>query len=196
MVLAALLAIAVLAPLLSCAAVCVCARLPRKYRASDCLIVLGARVRPDGTPSHTLVNRCRAAVEACRREPCRAIIVCGGRGVKEPATEASVMRGLLLEAGVSPEWILLEDTSANTIENLRHARRIMEAQGLRTAAVVTSDYHLTRALWIARDLGIDACGVAAPGPKRPAHVLKARLSETGSWFLYLFRKINAKGKLS
>ena len=193
---AILLAIVLLPPVLTCAAVCVCARLPRKFLPADCLIVLGARVRPDGTPSHTLENRCRAAVEAWWREPCRAIIVCGGRGVKEPATEASVMSGLLLEAGVSPEWILLEDTSANTIENLRHARRIMEAQGLRTAAVVTSDYHLTRALWIARDLGIDACGVPAKGPSRIAHRLKSIMVETGSWFLYLFRKCHAKDKFS
>ena len=151
---AILLAIVLLPPVMTCAAVCVCARLRRSYRPSDCLIVLGARVRPDGTPSHTLENRCRAA------------------------------------------HIFSEDTSTNTIENLRNARRIMEARGLCRAAVITSDYHLTRALWIAGDLGIEACGVPAAGSKRCAHVLKSRIFETASWFLYLFRKINRKGRVS
>ena len=196
MVLAVLLAILALTPVLTCAAVCICARLPRKQRAADCLIVLGARVRPDGTPSHTLENRCMAAIDVWRSGRCAACIVCGGRGKNEPETEAAVMRAFLLNRGVPQERVFVEDRSMNTIENLRNAREIMKAQGLRRAAVVTSDYHLTRALWIARDLGIDANGVAARGPKRPAHILKSRISETGSWFLYLFRKINAKGKIS
>lgn len=196
MILVALLATIALVPTLTCAAVCVCARLPRKFLPADCLIVLGARVRPDGTPSHTLENRCRAAVETWRRESSGAFIVCGGQGADEPATEAAVMRAYLLEAGVPAELIFLEDRSTNTLENLRYARRIMEAQGMRRAAVVTSDYHLTRALWIARDLGIDACGVPAKGPSRIAHRLKSRMVETGSWFLYLFRKCHAKDKFS
>ena len=193
---AILLAIVLLPPVLTCAAVCVCARLRRSYRPSDCLIVLGARVRPDGTPSHTLENRCRAALEVWRREQRLAVIVCGGRGEDEPATEASVMRGFLVKAGVPAAHIFSEDTSTNTLENLRNARRIMEARGLCRAAVITSDYHLTRALWIAGDLGIEACGVPAAGSKRCAHVLKSRIFETASWFLYLFRKINRKGRIS
>ena len=119
---AILLAIVMLPPVLTCAAVCVCARLRRSYRPSDCLIVLGARVRPDGTPSHTLENRCRAALEVWRREQRLAVIVCGGRGEDEPATEASVMRGFLVKAGVPAAHIFPEDTSTNTIENLRNAR--------------------------------------------------------------------------
>ena len=66
----------------------------------------------------------------------------------------------------------------------------------RRAALVTSDYHLTRALWIARDLRLEVCGVAARGSRRLLPAMKARLNETMSWLLFFIRKINGKGRIS
>lgn len=177
-------------------AVCVCARLKRACRRVDCLIVLGARVRPDGSLSRTLQSRCDAAADAWRRGVAESIIVCGGQGRDEPVTEASAMRACLLERGVPPDRVLEEGTSKNTIENLRNARRIMAERGMRRAALVTSDYHLTRALWIARDLRLEVCGVAARGSRRLLPAMKARLNETMSWLLFFIRKINGKGRIS
>ena len=57
----------------------------------------------------------------------------------------------------------------------------MAERGWTTAAVVTSDYHLTRALWIAADLGMQAVGAAAASPNRWGARLRAYGRETVSW---------------
>lgn len=177
-------------------AVCLCAHRKRRAQTADCVIVLGARVRPDGSLSRTLRHRCEAAEEVWRRGDAARVIVCGGQGRDEPCSEASAMAAHLLGAGVPESAIFREDQSTNTQENLRFAREIMLRQGFSRAALVTSDYHLTRALWIARDQGVRACGVAAKGSDQPMHILKSRIQETMSWWLYLFRKINNKGGIS
>ena len=62
----------------------------------------------------------------------------------------------------------------------------------RSAVIVTSDYHLQRALWIARDLGMEVCGAAARSNPMPVKRVKSRLRESVSWMLYFVHKINLK----
>lgn len=170
------------------AAVCICAHLRREARPSDCIVVLGAKVHPDGSLSRTLRWRCDRAWEAWRDGVAGDIIVCGGRGGDEPCSEACAMAVRLRELGAPDDRIVREDASRNTMENLRGAGQIMAARGWRTAAIVTSDYHLQRALWIARDLGMDACGIAAKSNPKMYKRVKCRLREMASWMLYFARK--------
>ncbi len=171
------------------AAVCICAHRRRDARPSDCIVVLGAKVHPDGSLSRTLQWRCDRAYEVWRTGLAGEIIVCGGRGADEPHSEADAMAARLRELGVPDGRVAREDSSEDTVENLRRAGQIMAARGWRTAAIVTSDYHLQRALWIARDLGMDACGVAARSNPKPRKRIKSRLRETVSWMLYFVRRI-------
>ena len=160
MVLAALLAIAVLAPLLSCAAVCVCARLPRKYRASDCLIVLGARVEQDG-PSRALQHRIDAAAEYMMGNKDTIAIASGGKGADEPVSEAACIRDGLIAAGIAPERILLEDQSSTTAENMRFSEMLIPDEDA-AVGIVTNNFHVHRALGLARKAGIrNPHGIAA-----------------------------------
>ncbi len=174
------------------AAVIACAHLRRPVRRSDCIVVLGAKVHPDGRLSKTLRWRCERAWELWRDGLAGAVIVCGGRGGDEPCTEAFAMAAQLEELGVPRGRIHPEDKSVNTVENLRNAAGIMAAQGLRSAVIVTSDYHLQRALWIARDLGMEVCGAAARSNPMPVKWVKSRLRESVSWMLYFVHKINLK----
>lgn len=175
------------------AAVCLCARRARgAFRQTpgraDCLIVLGARVWPDGRMSETLRLRCLCALALWRRGAARAIVACGGRGGDEPVAEAEAMRAFFQENGVPAEAVALDAASRSTRENLANARRILSDRGWTAAAIVTSDVHLTRAMWIARDAGLTAFGVAAPSPARRAARLRACARETASWALYAMRK--------
>ena len=174
---------------LVCAAVCICARRRREVHAADCIVVLGAKVYPDGHLSRTLLWRCERARELWRDGFAGELILCGGRGGDEPCTEASAMAARLEELGVPRARLHLEDASVNTVENLRNAQQIMAAQGWKSAILVTSDYHLQRALWLARDLGMNACGAAAKSNPRLMKRVKARLRESLSWILYFVRKI-------
>ena len=174
---------------LLCAAVCICARRRRDLHAADCIVVLGAKVYPDGRLSRTLLWRCELAWELWRDGLSRELILCGGRGGDEPCTEAQAMASHLEKLGVPRARLHLEDASVNTVENLRNASQIMGECGWRSAIIVTSDYHLQRALWLARDLGMDVCGAAAKSNPKLRKRVKARLRECVSWMLYFVRKI-------
>lgn len=170
-------------------AVCAAAGMEREATRSDCIIVLGARVWPDGRLSDSLLYRCEAAFEAYEAQLAPRLIVCGAQGADEPVSEAEAMFEWFVEQGVPPEAIFVEDASRNTEQNLQNAQNIMRAEGMDSAAIVTSDYHLQRALWIAGDLGISACGIAAESPKPLGVWLKNRVREGCSWCVYALRKL-------
>lgn len=184
-----LAAVLLLLPFVLFGAVCICSVIPRRRERADCLIVLGARIRPDGQMSHALQYRCETALRLWREGLAKTIFLCGGQCTMDPCPEAGVMKAFFLENGVPAECLIVEDQSTNTIQNLRNAKAIMEERGCTCAAMITSDYHLTRALWIARDVGIDVWGIAAPSPHTPKGFIKTRSKEAASWLLYLRRKL-------
>ena len=145
---------------------------------SNVIIVLGAQVKEDGTPSVALTRRLTAALESYREKP-QVIIVCGGQGGNEPRAEGDVMREWLLAQGVPEADTIAETDSVNTRENLRYARGIMAERGLSQALVVTSDYHVARALALCRQEGISATGKGSPS--KPEYFIKNHLREGLSW---------------
>lgn len=131
------------------------------------VIVLGCGIFPDGRPTLSLVHRLTAASAYLSAHPKADVVVTGGQGGNEPFSEALAMKRYLVARGIDETRVFMEDKSTSTRENLEYALDIIEQNGLSTrAAVVTSDYHVWRALWIAGELGYDACGIAAPTPWR------------------------------
>lgn len=139
-------------------------------RAPDAILVLGGRLRPGGRPAAPLLRRCRAAAEEASRWPRAALIACGGRrwnGV----VEADAMAQTLAQLGVDPGRIARERLSLTTLENLIEGRALARSTARAAAAapagepllaIVTCDWHLPRALAIARELELSAFGVPAP----------------------------------
>lgn len=156
----------------------------REPGQADCIIVLGARVTPDGGPSVSLLRRLEKAQECYESGLAPYIIVCGAQGDDEPCTEASAMKSWLIERGIPAECIFEEDQSTSTEENLRNAKAIMGEHGFSTCIVTTNAYHLTRALWIARDVGLDAQGAAAQNNISFRTRARLRMREAVSWVLY------------
>ena len=148
---------------------------------SDAIIVLGAQVKEDGTPSVALERRLTAALESYWQDR-QLIIVCGAQGGNEPRAEGDVMRDWLLARGVPDEDVIAETESFNTRENLTHAKAIMEERGLREALVVTSDYHVARALELCRQVGIPATGKGSPS--KPEYFIKNHFREGLSWIKF------------
>lgn len=174
-------------------AVCLCALRGRKIGKADCILVLGAKVKPDGSMSHALRFRCERAFEAWQKGAAKYIIGCGGV-CDGPVSEASVIRAFLREKGMPDDCILMEDQSVNTWENLINARRIMDAHGMKKAMLVTSDYHLTRALWMAKKQGLNAIGLASLSSRKPLLFWHTRSRECISWILYVYNEIKKIGK--
>lgn len=125
----------------------------------DAIIVLGCQVKPDGTPNLQLQWRLDAAYDAWLAHPCQ-IVVTGGQGADEPRPEGHVMYDYLLAKGVPAEQLLCDDASVNTRQNLQAAAMLLGRRDARVL-IVTSDYHLPRAIAMAEDEGFTASGVAS-----------------------------------
>lgn len=152
---------------------------------ANAIVILGAQVKADGTPSVQLEYRLQAALNAYLEHP-MPVVSCGGQGDNEPAPEGEVMTKWLLDAGVSPEHAIAETASTSTEENVKNALALLP-EGVGRILIVTSDYHLPRALAIARDQGADACGVGAE--TLPEYWLKNRSREALAWGKYLLKKV-------
>ena len=153
----------------------------------DAIIVLGAQVKPDGTPSLQLQWRIDAAAEAWKEREC-LIVVCGAQGSNEPATEASVMRDELIKQGVAADMILMDEESFNTRQNIANAVTLLEGHAARHVVVVTSDYHLPRAMAIAEDAGLEASGIGSPTKLGLRFWLKNHGREGLAWIKYWMQK--------
>lgn len=101
------------------------------------------------------------------------------------------MRDYLISKGVPPEQILTDTESTSTLENLKYAKRILQNQGLEgSVCIVTSDYHLPRALALAQDAGMKATGIGSP--IKPEYWLKNHSREALAWVKYWGLKLTGK----
>jgi uncharacterized SAM-binding protein YcdF (DUF218 family) len=126
-----------------------------KPKKSDCIIVLGCAVYGD-FPSPFFREKLNKAFELYKKDYARYIIVCGAKGAGENISEAEAGKRYLIGKGVLPEFILKEDRSFSTYENLLNAKRIMNRRGFKSAIIVSNMFHLERAYLIAKKLKINA----------------------------------------
>lgn len=134
----------------------------QREQPADYIIALGAGV--NGTvPSLSLRDRLVGIYDYMVETPHCVAIVSGGQGEGEDITEAKCMRDWLVERGIAPDRIYMEDQSTNTLENLRFSMDIIETLPIKdpVIGIVSSEYHLHRAKRLAEYVGIDVIGIAA-----------------------------------
>lgn len=167
-------------------AVAITARKMDAPQPADAIIVLGGGINPvDGTPLSTLAYRLDRALELYDMGYAPNIIVSGGQGADEPISEAESMRRYLISKGIPAEAVIPEARSVNTQQNMEFSREIMTARGYDTALIVTSDYHLWRALQLAQRAGITASGAGSRNSSTLFFTLKNLARETFSWAKFL-----------
>lgn len=131
-------------------------RLKSPTEEADYLIVLGAKVNGT-TPSKILKYRIEKAAEYLEAHADTKVIVSGGKGADEGISEAEAMYNGLLERGIAKERIILESQSTSTKENLDFSKSLLEAKGVnlneQNILVVTTDFHVLRAVQIAEKTG-------------------------------------------
>lgn len=123
----------------------------------DCILVLGAGVRDDGTPSDMLHDRVSVACELYTAAEGTTPLLMSGDHTGD-YNEVGVMKSLAATLGVPTERIFLDHDGDSTYESLYRAKAVF---GVRRVVIVTQEYHLHRALYIARELGMEAVGVSA-----------------------------------
>ncbi len=127
-----------------------------KLKDIDCIIVLGAGIWGD-KPSPMLEDRLLRAIELYKNNISPKIIMSGDHG-KEDYDEVNTMKNFAIEKGVPSENIFMDHAGFSSYESIYRAKEIFEAKKI---VIVTQEYHLYRALYIANQLGIEAYGVAS-----------------------------------
>lgn len=150
----------------------------------DYIIVLGAQVHEHG-PSVVLKYRLDTAIAYLEKNNDTICVLSGGKGANEPFSEAEGMANYLLEHGIEEDRIILEDQSKNTAENIRNSKELLE-DSYRGVGIVTNDFHMFRALELAKMQGLEgACGIAADSNPLylPNNVLRECFGVVKDWIV-------------
>lgn len=123
----------------------------------DCILVLGCLVKSDGVPSDMLHDRLQRGVELYNLGAAPKILMTGDHG-RDDYDEVDAMKRFAVEAGVPSENVFMDHAGFSTYESMYRARDIFQAKKI---LIVTQEYHLYRAIYIAESLGLEAYGVAA-----------------------------------
>ena len=123
----------------------------------DCILVLGCFVREDGTPSAMLNDRLRRGVELYKSGASPKLLMSGDHGQTE-YNEVQAMKRYAIDNGVPSEDVFMDHAGFSTYESIYRARDVF---GAKKVLIVTQEYHLYRALYIAKSLGLEAYGVAS-----------------------------------
>lgn len=142
---------------------CILSRFSEKEeREYDYLLVLGAQVKTTG-PSVVLQYRLDTAIDYLEEHPQTICIVSGGKGANEPMTEAEGMKAYLIQNGIGQERILTEEESLKTYQNFSYSRELIPEGA--SVGIVTNNFHMYRALQIAKKQGLLDFGGLAAGSK-------------------------------
>jgi vancomycin permeability regulator SanA len=124
---------------------------------ADYILTLGCGLRPDGSPSDMLADRVTVATDIYVLSE-DAVLLMSGDNSGEHYNEVGAMREFAIKLGADGEDILSDDEGFSTYESVFRAKNEFGAESL---VIVTQGYHLYRALYIAKRMGIDAYGVSA-----------------------------------
>lgn len=123
----------------------------------DCILVLGCLVKENGSPSDMLYDRLRRAVELYELGAAPKLLMSGDHGRVE-YDEVATMKQFAIDEGIESENVFMDHAGFSTYESIYRAKEIFQADKI---LIVTQEYHLYRALYIANRLGVEAYGVAS-----------------------------------
>lgn len=123
----------------------------------DCILVLGCFVKDDGVPSAMLEDRLRRSVELYDLGAAPKLLMSGDHG-RTDYDEVDAMKQYAVDAGIDPSNVFMDHAGFSTYESIYRAKAVFQA---RKILIVTQEYHLYRALYIAEQFGLEAYGVAS-----------------------------------
>lgn len=123
----------------------------------DCILVLGCQVKEGGEPSHMLRDRLRRGVEVYELDVSDKLLMSGDHG-RTDYNEVKTMKQYAIDEGIESEKVFMDHAGFSTYESIYRAKEVF---GVKKMIIITQEYHLYRALYIAEQLGIEAYGVAS-----------------------------------
>lgn len=152
----------------------------------DCIIVLGASVRNGDTPSPMLEDRLNRGIELYFAGCSPKLLMSGDHGGMY-YDEVNVMKNFAMSKGVPSSDIFMDHAGFSTYESMYRAKKIF---GAKRVIIVTQEYHLVRALYIADKLGLDAYGVPTEDmgySGQSARNIREVLAVTKDFFQVIFK---------
>ena len=152
-------------------------------------LVFGAGVEPDGSPSAMLGDRLDLAVRLYRDRKVQQILLSADDRAGDRETPAMLAR--MLAAGIPRDRVLVDDRGFSTRDSCERAHTVF---GLRSATLVTQSYHLPRALFVCRELGVGGAGIGAPDwgnytiATMVPHTVREALATTNAAFRAILRR--------
>lgn len=128
-----------------------------KNLSADCILVLGAGVHPDGSPSNMLEDRLLRGIELYDQGIAPKLLMSGDHGRKN-YDEVNVMKEFAKDRGVPSEDIFMDHAGFSTYESMYRAKEVFQAEKI---VIVTQKYHMYRAVYAAEKMGLDAYGVTS-----------------------------------
>ena len=123
----------------------------------DCILVLGCKVKSNGVPSDMLEDRLRRGVELFHAGAAPKLLMSGDHGTMT-YNEVQSMKQYAIDRDIASSDIFMDHAGFSTYESIYRAKDIFQAKKI---IIVTQEYHLYRALYIANAMGIEAYGVDA-----------------------------------
>lgn len=124
---------------------------------ADCILVLGAGIKDEETPSDMLKDRLDVGIELYKQGIAPKLLVSGDNGQVE-YNEIHVMLNYAKNAGIPAEDIFCDHAGFSTYDSMHRAGSIFNAKRV---IVVTQEYHEYRALYIGKKLDLEVIGVAS-----------------------------------
>lgn len=125
-----------------------------KQKDFDCILILGAGVWSGNRPSHMLADRLDEGIRLYHEGVAPKILVSGDHG-SEYYDEVNVMKKYLMDAGIPDEDIFMDHAGFSTYESMYRAKEIF---GVESMVIVTQEYHMYRAVYIAEQMKMEVCG--------------------------------------
>lgn len=152
----------------------------------DCIIVLGCQVRDDGSLSSMLRERLMCGLELYEAGAAPKLLMSGDHG-RESYNEVTPMKHYAVENGVPSENVFMDHAGFSTYESVYRAMEIFKADKV---IIVTQEYHLYRALYIAEQLGLDAYGVTSDQTRYAGQFMRdvrEVLARCKDWMMCIFK---------
>ncbi|WP_169746807.1 SanA/YdcF family protein [Demequina gelatinilytica] len=129
------------------------------FGPADAALVLGARVLPDGRPSRALRQRVEVGAALYHRGVVPLLVLTGAADNREGLDETEAMERTALELGVPADALVRDGSGHDTRASARNAR---DRLGLASVVVCTQEFHVPRAMWLCRSVGLDTQGAFPP----------------------------------
>jgi vancomycin permeability regulator SanA len=135
---------------------------------ADCILVLGASVRENGSPSLMLRDRLDTSIGLYEIGVSDRLLMSGDHS-SPYYDEVTAMKSYAVEAGIPSTDIFLDHAGLSTYESIYRAKYVYGAQRI---VIVTQSYHLYRALYLADALGLEAVGVSCDTVRYNGQILR------------------------